>query len=269
MMKPYGNIPVPPAKSPDLLWNVLPESPHPTVPAPKLYEPRSFLISKLGENDVVLLGANHGRNGSLGIACDILPLLSRVGVRSIGLEIATDQQPALDAFINDGTGLHEIDISPIIACPEYRTIPDCIRKARLQPVALDLPRSLWQSNRRRDEWMAENIAGFLRRHPGGKMLVIAGNLHTLKTVRWTDPQNRNLFIPGYLCRTEPNLRLCSILTEHAPSEDGENGSSAKRDLQRIPLAFNLNGLDVELRIQKLLAVCKMNAEEMADGLILY
>ncbi len=256
-----------PQDSPEFLWNVLPFFEQ-IRPAAKFYEARSFLISKLTEHDVVFLGANHSRNNSLEIVRDILPRIAKLGVRFIGLEIATDQQPALDAFMREGKGLHDIDISAIIACPEYRSLIDSIRKADLCPVALDLPRSLWPSPWRRDEWMAERVADVLRLHPGGKMLVVVGNLHALKTVRWADPQNHNMFIPGYLCRTEPKLRLCSILTEHTPPGNDGKGTPALQE-GRIPLAVNLSGLDLELRIQNLLAVRKMDPEEMADGLILF
>ncbi len=257
-----------PQDSPEFLWNVLPFFEQ-IRPAAKFYEARSFLISKLTEHDVVFLGANHSRNNSLEIVRDILPRIAKLGVRFIGLEIATDQQPALDSFIRLGTGLQDIKIPSIIACPEYRALIDCIRKADLHPVALDLPPSMGPSPWRRDAWMAEKIAGVLRDHPGEKMLVVVGNLHTLKSVRWADPQNQNMFIPGYLCRTDPNLRLCSILTEHTDRGNGRNGSPASSHAERIPLAVELNGLDLELRVQKLLAIREMNPEEMADGLILF
>ncbi len=269
MIKADENTPVRSREeSHDILWNLLPIPPRETAPPAKFYEPGSFLISKLRDHDIVLLGANHSRNSSLEIVCDILPPVSRLGVRFVGLEIASDQQSALDAYIRQGTGLHDIEISPIIACPEYRNFLECIRSADLRPVALDLPRSMWPTSWRRDEWMAEKIAGVLREHPGGKMLVVVGNLHTLKSVRWTDPENQNMFIPGYLCRTDPNLRLCSILTEHTEAPKRKNGSAAAAG-ERMPLAVDLRGLDLELRIQNLLAVRKMNPEEMADGLILF
>jgi uncharacterized iron-regulated protein len=224
----------------------------------KVYDPRSFLVRKVLENDVVLLGGNHRRPFILECLADALPALREAGLTHLGLEITSEQQPAIDRFMAEGEGLEEIDIFHVIDCPEYRDLIRISQKTPLAPLALDLPRSYRRNGQRRDQWMAGRIGHLFRKDPTAKMIAVLGNLHVMKSVEWLDPRNTGRFLPSYLKEVEPGLRVYSIITEpHTP---------AFSDLDTA-FAMDAAGIRHHISLLNFLAAAKQDACRITDGLI--
>ena len=138
-----------------------------------------------------------------------------MGVTHIGLEIPSDQQRSIDRFLNTGESLDKIVLHTQIECIEYRNLLRAIRRLdktkRPAVIALDLPTtSLFSSKMSRDEKMARSIKGLFAKR-GGKVFVVVGNLHVLKNIEWEDRvMNPHGFIPSYLSKLSPQLKLFSI-----------------------------------------------------------
>lgn len=184
-----------------------------------IHKPIPFVLDKAARHDVVMLGTTHHQGKILSFIADLIPRLSNSGVTHIGLEIASDQQNLLDRFMQTGKGLSNIRIFPGIDCPEYRRLIDTVRKSRLAPVALDLPKSMWNGNITRDQWMAKRVADIFQTNDTAKLLVIVGNLHTFKQVDWIVPTIKGQFARYYLDRIRPKLRLYSVAASINESVD--------------------------------------------------
>ncbi len=178
-------------------------------------EPQSYVIERLKSHDIVFLGTRHKKEASLKFVSGLIPRLHKIGSTHIGLEICSDQQGKIDSFLQTGNGLDEIKVHPLIDCAEYRdlfmTIRSLSQSKRPTVVALDLPKSMYQGETNRDEWMAHSIARIFHRNPNAKILVIVGNLHILKKVQWEDTvPNQHGSIRSYLNVLIPHRRMFSI-----------------------------------------------------------
>ncbi|NUQ67169.1 MAG: ChaN family lipoprotein, partial [Phycisphaerales bacterium] len=149
-----------------------------------------FLASALADHHVVLLGNTHRRPELLAFEAHAVEALAGSGlVTHLGLEIASDQQEALDRFLATGKGLDRIEVAPAIDHPAFRDLLEAIRPlsrpggGTVEVVALDRP---WRSVREgtRDGHMATRIAGEIEGRPGARMLVLVGNNHTLRDFPW-------------------------------------------------------------------------------------
>ena len=132
------------------------------------HEPISFVLDKTVQHDVLFLGTTHQQPKILNFISTLIPHLYKSGITHIGLEIASDQQNRLDRFMKTGTELSDIRIFEGIDCPEYRHVIDLIRKNRLMPVALDLPKSKWRGKYTRDRWMAKQISETFQNNENAK-----------------------------------------------------------------------------------------------------
>ncbi len=177
--------------------------------------PQSYVIEKLKSHDIVFLGTTHKREPILKLIADLIPRLHESGTTHLGLEICSDQQGKIDSLLQTGNGLTDIEIHPLIDCAEYRNLFTTIRSLdqnqRPAVVALDLPKSMYQGEINRDEWMARSIAKIFDRDPDAKFLVVVGNLHVLKKIEWEDHvQNAHGSIRSYLNGLTHNYRMFSI-----------------------------------------------------------
>lgn len=234
-----------------------------------VHDPCCFVIDKLKNNNVVLLGTVHQRPAILGFISKLIPKLSDAGVTHIGLEIASDQQPNIDRFMKQESPLADIEIFPIIDCPEYRCLFEVIRNHGVETVALDLPFSMWESGYTRDNWIAKNISTIFDENPQAKIFVIVGSLHTLKKVEWlTRPHNARSYIRGYLSEYQPHLKVCSIAASiDNPSKQADSGKVSGKS--RKPVALDAKDLDLDLTLLKILAIKPIPTHEAVDAVIVY
>ncbi len=238
----------------------------PSLIAP--HEPIPFILDKVEKNDVVLLGTTHQQPKILTFISNLLPHLSQSGITHIGLEIASDQQDRLDRFMKTGTGLSEIRIFQGIDCREYRQLVKTIRRDRLLPVAIDLPTSMWKGGFTRDQWMAERIAGVFKKNKAPKILVIVGNLHTLKAVDWVDPTIKDQFIRYYLERTHPKLGVYSVVSSINDSpEDCDFQKWFGRNSK--PVGIETLVFDGKLGLTRIIAAKSMTAHDAVDAVIVF
>ena len=178
-------------------------------------DPRNYVIEKLKSNDIVFLGMTHRRPQLLEFVVGLTPYLQEAGVTHIGLEIPSEQQCAIDRFLETGHSLEQILLHAQIECAAYRSLLRAIRRfekeRRPEVVALDIPTTpLHSINMNRDEWMAHSIEKLFVR-PGVKVFVVVGNLHVIKNIEWEDGVlDPHGFIPSYLSNLKPQLRLFSI-----------------------------------------------------------
>lgn len=230
--------------------------------------PVPFLLDKVYNHNVVLLGTTHQRPSILHFIAETLPDLSSAGVTHVGLEIPSDQQTKIDKFIKEGKRLEDIEIPQIIDCPEYRQLLKVIRTHNLNPVACDLPRSMWNTPYTRDQWMAKKINKIFIQHPEAKFFMIVGNFHVIKKVEWLNVDNDEPFIRGYLSKYQPDLKIFSIAECINDSADELNflklfGKTGE------PVAVKTKGLDFKLGILNVLAAKPMTAHEAVDAVIVF
>ncbi|MGA2224776.1 MAG: hypothetical protein ABSH41_10075 [Syntrophobacteraceae bacterium] len=235
----------------------------------KAVDPKSFFRSSISSHDVILLGAKHNQPSTSLFLIDILPVLAGFGVTHVGLEITSDQQPKIDNFLHTGSGLDEIEIFHAIDRPEYRRFLDSVRLCELKPVALDLPGSMWNTSYTRDEWMARTISGVFQQESRVKMLVIAGNLHTLKRVDWINPTKTDVFLPGYLSKYEPELKSLSVLSDYDDSPSQCCKVRKKYESFEKPLVLNAMGLDLRPGVLDIIAAKPLKVDQIADAVMIY
>ena len=178
-------------------------------------DPISYVIEKFGTNDIVFLGTSHQKPPILNFISNLIPKLNEAGVSHICLEAPSDQQDNIDNYIRTGDGLSDIEIWSPIDCSEYRGIIKTIRQLphdkKVIPVAIDLPRSMFEEDISRDEYMAQEISGLLKNEACKKVMVVLGNLHILKKLDWeVHITSEHQAIREYLTSTNPEIKMFSI-----------------------------------------------------------
>ena len=171
-----------------------------------------------------------------------------------------------------GNGLDDIQLHSQIDCPEYRHLFEVLRKfGGPIPVAIDLPYSKYGGDISRDEWIAQTLLKMFKENPSAKMLVIAGNLHTLKKLEWEDQvPNKHLSIREYITRERSSTRMWSVgqLIHGNPDE-----CDFTRKFSSLPGAVALD-LDDRYRgwqmgLTASIAFVPAECFELVDGLIVY
>ncbi|NNF98272.1 MAG: hypothetical protein HKM93_02750 [Desulfobacteraceae bacterium] len=102
-----------------------------------------YVLEKLKAHDLVFLGSYHKQPVILEFVASLIPILAKVGVTHVGLEIPNDQQGNIDRFLTTGEGLADIALWPQIDCVAYRVLFMVLRNLppddRLEVVELDKP----------------------------------------------------------------------------------------------------------------------------------
>ena len=234
------------------------------VPVPA----KRFLLERLPGHDAVFLGTRHRRPRLLAFVGDLVATLSRTGLTHVALEIASDQQPALDRFMAGRGRLSEIRIDPNIDCAAYRALLERIRAAGVGALAMDLPQDRWSAAQGRDRWMARRLAGLFARSAGTRVLVVAGNLHALKRIQWLAPSLETGGIRHHLSIRRPDLRLLSVAQSigqrpgQCPYADRFAGASA-------PVAVITGPASPPPGFVRLAAAAPMTGLEAVDAVIVY
>ncbi len=232
-------------------------------------DPKSFFMEKMNSHDVVLLGAKHNQPSTSFFLIDILPVLAGFGVTHVGLEIASDQQPKLDSFACSGVGLDDIDIFHFIDRPEYRCFIDAVRLCELKPVAMDIPRSMWNEGYTRDEWMARNISCVFQRDSQAKMVVVVGNLHTLKRVDWIDSKKTEVFLPSYIPKYEPEIKSLSVLSDYNDCPGRCCKIRKQYESAEKPVVLDAAGLEFRPGVMDIIAAKPLDIDQMTDAVMMY
>ena len=238
----------------------------------KLYPPTGYIKTKLQQNDIVFLGTRHKRPPILRFIADLIPSLNSLGVTHIGLEIPSDQQERIDAFLKTGKGMDAIQFHPQIDHPYYRHLLQLLLESGGPlPLAIDSPYSEHGGQISRDEWMAQTLLAVFQKEPSAKILTIVGGLHILKKFEWEEyVPIKKLSIRQYIERQKPDIKMWSVgqLINENP-----DGCDFTRRFSSLPDAVALD-LDKRYRGWKLgltgpIAIVPAECFDLVDGLIVY
>ena len=234
----------------------------------ELYTPTEYIQAKLKENDIVFLGTTHKKPRILGFIASLIPSLKGLGVTYIGLEIPSDQQERIDAYMQTGSGSDSIILHKQIDIPQYRHLFEVLRETSgPNPVAIDLPYTKQGGSISRDEWMSRTLLELLP----GKILVVVGNLHIFKKLEWEEQvPNKNLSIRQYIEQERPETKMWSV----GQVIDKDPGNcDFTQVFGYLPGAVALD-VDDKVKNWKMgltssIAILPAESFELVDGLIVY
>ncbi len=168
----------------------------------------------LNNKDVVIVGETHRRPESTQFISNTVSEYLRGGkCLIVGLEIPSNQQPALERAFLRAWRLYRVSISSIplgsiIDHPGYRKMLTSFRGQIwqwkcLRVRAIDAPHMVSVD---RDEWMEKQI---LEMMDGTPILVLVGNFHALKEVKWNSEALGGASLAERLVRRR--IRVASVL----------------------------------------------------------
>lgn len=168
----------------------------------------------LNNKDVVIVGETHRRPESTQFVTNTVSEYLRGGkCLIVGLEIPSNQQPVLErAFLRAWrlyrVSIPSIPLGGIIDHPGYRkmlaSFRDQIWQGKcLRIRAIDAPHMVSVD---RDEWMEKQI---LETMDGTPLLVLVGNFHALKEVKWNSEALGGASLAERLVRRR--IRVASVL----------------------------------------------------------
>ena len=147
-----------------------------------VYDP---ILEKIKPDSITFIGESHKKPESVELFQNlVVDVVKDHHCVVIGLEIASDQQAALDAVMQGKSSVNKIQLWPPLDHVAYRRMIENIaefkRKGKcIRVIAID---SGMDNEIDRDQWMASR----LEEQAGDKpILVLLGAMHTLKSVNWT------------------------------------------------------------------------------------
>jgi hypothetical protein len=160
---------------------------------------------------ITFLGESHKHSESARLVKELVSAHIKQGqCLIVALEIADDQQPALDRVLS-GTAVSSIQIPASIDHPAMRNLIEHLailttQSACLSVIAIDAGLT---NPRDRDDWMSERLASLVGDRP---ILVLTGALHTLKKVDWLSKSGKpsvaeKLVAKGFEVRSFPQRWL--------------------------------------------------------------
>lgn len=239
------------------------------------YEPTVFVLDKLARNDLVFLGTTHRQPVILDFLMELVPLLQAAGVTHLALEITSDQQAALDAYVNGEAELAAIKLHTALECTGYRNLLRKIKSLpsgrRPQVKAIDLPENFYRLDLDRDQWMASRLIDIIQQAGQAKILVILGSVHVLRSLPWQariHASHRS--IRAFLAQTLPGLKAASIINVSTETEKqcdfarayGGTGAGVGLDLDRSYDGWKLGPLQC-------MALRRSPVRELVEGVIVH
>lgn len=144
-----------------------------------VYDP---LLDGIQPNTVTIIGEHHKKPESIEPFQQIVvEVISKYPCVTIGMEIASGQQPIIEGVIQGVASVDQIELWSAIDHLPYRLMIAYFARFKLQDCCINLiahDSSLGKSVNR-DQWMAMNIAEGMSQPP---VLVLLGALHTLKKI---------------------------------------------------------------------------------------
>ncbi len=179
--------------------------------------PTDYLVSKLRDNDVILLGERHNQGHQLKMVNSFIQRLSKEHPSTIlALEISTDEQNRVDYFLETGTGLEEIKFPSYLSNPLYKDLLITARESGIKVLAIDMPPRVFKHTKiTRDEYMANTlIAEIEETNKAYKIFALVGCIHTIKApIEWLTADNSYKYLGLLLNKKNPKLKVSSIYQE--------------------------------------------------------
>lgn len=137
------------------------------------------------EKEVILLGESHQNPKSQKLFLSLVDDLASQGKRVfVGLEISREQQGNLDALLSDpGASNDRIILYHALDHKAYREMLTKLgfyARAGVDVRAVDATKE----DKNRDVTMSRNIAAAVRSEKYDAVVMLVGNLHTIKKMRW-------------------------------------------------------------------------------------
>lgn len=146
-------------------------------------EIQSQILKGMEPDSITIIGEKHKRPESVQFFKSLITdYLQKNKCLTVALEIASNQQSLIDE-IKDGGPVSDIEIAPMIDHLHFRELINDLAQMQkhndcLKIIAIDAG---IESKTRRDEWIATKLTEHAGQTP---ILVLMGNLHTLKKVEW-------------------------------------------------------------------------------------
>lgn len=138
----------------------------------------------LEDGKLVIIGETHRRPESAQLVIKTVTEYIQDGkCLMVGLEIPSHEQPILERALSNRVSISRIPLNGFIDHPGYRkmlaSFRDQIRQGKCLKVrAIDKPDTVPMD---RDEWMEKEVLGMM---DGTPILVLVGNFHAMKEVKW-------------------------------------------------------------------------------------
>lgn len=179
------------------------------VHAESSYNP---ILEGIKPHNITIIGETHKRPESFQFFQSIVnSYLQNNKCLTVALEIASNQQSAIDQVIQGNAKVSDIEIAPPIDHPDFRILIGNLAEIQkhnncFKLIAVDADIKLKTD---RDEWMAKELTKQIGQT---QILVLLGNLHTLKKVDWNPEIGKEspyvaeiLTEKGYEVRTFPQI----------------------------------------------------------------
>lgn len=144
------------------------------------------VLSAIKPGTITIIGEHHQRPESARLFLKLVDeALKQNPCLVVALEIASNQQAAIDKAAARQGGIDSVLISSIIDHPPYREMLGGLaamkqRNSCLTLAAIDAGDDV---DMNRDKWMALKISAQLSKVP---VLILLGNMHALQRVKWND-----------------------------------------------------------------------------------
>lgn len=145
----------------------------------------SRILEVMRPGTITFIGETHQKTESIQLIQNLLSAISkRHECLTLALEIDDRQQPIIDQVIEGKVSVSSINIPTMIDHPAFRRFIAKLSKPNFQQQCLKLIAidTGIGTEFGRDEWMAEKLSELPQDRP---ILVLLGNLHTLKRINWT------------------------------------------------------------------------------------
>jgi uncharacterized iron-regulated protein len=193
--------------------------------------PLDYLMSKLRDNDIVLLGEKHNQDHQIEMVRSFIKRLSKELPSTIlALEIPTDEQSNINHFLETGTGLEKIKLPSHWSNPSYKDLLITARESGIKVLIIDMPPRLFKQARiSRDEYMVNTLITEIEKtNKAHKILALVGNLHTIKAhIEWLSVGNSHKYLGLLLKKKNPSLKVFSIYQETNKRDSDINESFSK------------------------------------------
>jgi len=159
--------------------------------------PVPYLCEKAREGRLILLGTRHDNKSMHNLIAGALPqLVKDAGVNTLFLEIPSKEQANINRFLAGKAEIADICMWKIVSCNDYCKIILKARELGMKVVAMDNDEDPCIT---RDRWMAVHVADYLGANPGTRGMVVVGNCHVLKNIRWANEEGLSLadYLNGY------------------------------------------------------------------------
>lgn len=179
----------------------------------------SSILESIKPYNLTIIGETHKRPESYRLFQSLVDdYLKQHRCLAVALEIASSQQEVIDRFIENKAKTSDIEVTPPIDHPEFRSLIENLTKLQRQNtcfklIAVDADIKLKTD---RDAWMADRFIEEIGERP---IIALLGNMHTLKKVVWNPELTRKppyvpeiLISRGYKVQTYPQIwknRACT------------------------------------------------------------